>query len=306
MSNRSVSYHAYATPHVHRLSKTFHNQIPLGGFFNRYSLEIILRLHPWPGMSYTRHMESARVNSLKIQVADTYDAMSRAAADYICREVKQRPNLLLCVSAGGTPTHTYELLAARCASEPGLFSQLRVLQIDEWGGLKPGEPATCAADLRTKLLEPLSIARNRFAGFKTDAGDPEADCARIARWLAANGRIDVSILGLGTNGHVAMNEPAEAMVPYAHVAKLASSSRNHALLKNLARKPRYGLTLGMAEILCSRRILLLVSGKQKRQTLKRLMKPLVTTRFPASFLWLHPDATVLCDQEAAASISVRP
>ena len=180
-----------------------------------------------------------------------------------------------------------------------------MLQIDEWGGLTPGDPATCEADLRTKVLEPLGITRNRYQGFRTDATDPEAECARIARWLAANGPIDVCILGLGGNGHVAMNEPAEAMVPHAHVAELAKSSRNHAMLKHLAKKPRYGFTLGMADILCSRRILLLVNGKRKRSALKRLMRPRVTPRFPASFLWLHPDATVLCDREAAAAFSAR-
>ena len=250
-------------------------------------------------------METALANGLRIQVADTYDAMSHAAVDFICRELRQRPNLLLCVSAGATPTRAYELLAARGASEPGLFRQLRVLQIDEWGGLAPGDPATCEADLRTKILEPLGITRNHYQGFRTDATDPKAECDRIARWLAGNGPIDVCLLGLGGNGHVAMNEPAEAMVPRAHVAELARSSQNHAMLRDLAKKPRYGLTLGMGDILRSRRILLLVNGKRKRPALGRLMKPRVTTGFPASFLWLHPDATVLCDREAAADFPVR-
>ncbi len=250
-------------------------------------------------------MKTALATNFKIQVPGTYDAMSRAAADFICTELRQRPDLLLCVSAGGTPTRAYELLAARCRMEPRLFRQLRVLQIDEWGGLTPGDPATCEADLRTKVLKPLGIARNRYMGFKADATDPEAECARIARWLAANGPIDVCLLGLGGNGHVAMNEPAKALTPHAHVAALAASSRKHAMLKDLARKPRYGFTLGMTDILCSRRILLLVNGKRKRPALKRLMRPQVTPRFPASFLWLHPDATVLCDREAAAAFPAR-
>ena len=144
--------------------------------------------------------------------------------------------MLLCASAGATPTRTYELLAARHGRQPKLFNRLRVLQIDEWGGLAPGDPATCAEDLRTKLLAPLGITRNRFTGFRTDSPDPEADCRRIGRWLAANGPIDICILGLGTNGHVAMNEPAEAITPHAHVAALAESSRKHGMLKGLAQK----------------------------------------------------------------------
>jgi galactosamine-6-phosphate isomerase len=249
-------------------------------------------------MGYTGRVETALANGLRIQVLDSYEAMSCAAADFIWRELRQQPNLLLCASAGATPTRTYELLAARCDRAPKSFARLRVLQIDEWGGLAPGDPATCAADLRMKLLEPLGITRNRFKGFRSDATDPGAECARIARWLAANGPIDICVLGLGRNGHVAMNEPAEALTPNVHVATLAESSQNHAMLNALAKKPRYGLTLGMADILRSRRILLLVNGNRKRPALRRLMKAGITTRFPASFLWLHPDATMLCDREA--------
>jgi galactosamine-6-phosphate isomerase len=231
--------------------------------------------------------------------------MSRDAAEFVCRELKQQPDLLLCVSAGGTPTRAYQLLAARYARDPGLFKQMRVLQIDEWCGLPPGSPATCHADLQTKLLGPLHITPDRYKGFRTNAPEPETECDRIARWLAAHGPIDICILGLGANGHVAMDEPAPAMTPHVHVAELAQTSRHHALLKALVKKPRYGLTLGMGAILRSGRILLLVNGKRKRQALSRLMKPEITARFPASFLWLHPDATVLCDREAAADLPVR-
>src|SRR5208282_565568 len=158
-------------------------------------------------MGYTGHVETALANGLRIQVLDSYEAMSRAAADFICRELKQQPNLLLCASAGATPRRTYELLATRRDREAKLFQRLRVLQIDEWGALPPGDPATCAADLRTKLLAPLGITPDRFTGLRTSAANPAAECGRITRWLAANGPIDICILGLGRNGHVAMNEP---------------------------------------------------------------------------------------------------
>ena len=254
-------------------------------------------------MRYTGRMANVRAIGLQLQVCGTYEAMSRAAAGLICAELQERPNLLLCVSAGGTPTRTYELLAARRARKPRLFATMKVIQIDEWGGLTPGDPAACSTDLRLKLLQPLGIAHNRFTALRTDARDPEAECDRVETWLAANGPIDICILGLGLNGHVAMNEPAEAISPYVHVATLAASSRNHAMLKGVAKKPRYGLTLGMADILCSRRILLLVNGERKRPALKRLMTPSVTARYPASFLWLHPDTTVLCDRSAAEHLA---
>ena len=183
---------------------------------------------------------------------------------------------------------------------PAIFKKLRVLQIDEWGGLPPGNPATCRTDLQNKLLQPLGISSQRFEGFRSDAPDPERECERISRWLAANGPIDICLLGLGLNGHVAMNEPADEFVPHPHVSKLTRSSIGHGMLKDLQAKPRYGLTLGLGDILRSRRILLVVSGQAKQTVMKRLLQPRVSTRFPASFLWLHSDVTIHCDRDAAA------
>ena len=241
--------------------------------------------------------------ALEFEAAQSYEAMSRRAEEFIVEEVKRRPGLILCASAGGTPTRTYELLAARARRQPRLFRKMRVLQIDEWGGLEPGHPATCYQDLRRKLLEPLQIGKDRYIGFKTDAAEPGAECARIARWLRKNGPIDICILGLGVNGHIAMNEPAKTLIPHAHIAKLTRSSLKHPMLKRSRQKPSYGLTVGMGDILSSRLVVLLVNGRHKREAMKHLLKSAVTTQFPASFLWLHPRAIVLCDREAAPGLS---
>jgi len=243
-------------------------------------------------------MAAAATSALSLRVASDYRRLGEQAAEFIVAQLKQEPDLLLCVSAGGTPTQTYQCLAARRARQPQLFDRLRVIQIDEWAGLPRHSEGTCEADLRQKVLSPLGIAAGRFAGWRSNVANPEAECRRISQWLAANGPIDICILGLGLNGHIAMNEPGSCFMPFAHVAKLARGSRHHPMLKGLRRKPTCGLTLGLGEILQSRKVLLLVSGKKKRAVLRRLMNPEITTHFPASFLWLHPDATVLCDQEA--------
>ena len=198
--------------------------------------------------------------------------MSRKAAGLIAAEIQKQPGLLLCASAGSSPAGTYAELAKRCRRSPHLYSRLRVLQIDEWGGLPPGSPATCKRDLESKLVEPLQVAANRFIAFETAARDVAEECRRIARSLARVGPIDVCILGLGTNGHVAMNEPGVAALPFPHKARLTGASQQHAMLKHLSRKPKYGMTLGMADILNSRKILLLVSGRHKRPGARTLAR----------------------------------
>ncbi len=128
----------------------------------------------------------------------------------------------------------------------------------------------------------------------------------MRRVVAAEGPIDLCVLGLGVNGHLALNEPAASLLPTAHVARLSQASLRHPMLANSPKLPAYGLTLGMADILVSRDILLLVSGVNKREPLKRLLRREITTEFPASFLWLHPNWTLLCDQNAAEGLDLKP
>lgn len=222
-----------------------------------------------------------------------FEALSRRAAALLESEVQSRPDLLLCAAAGSSPARTYELLGAAARHNPALFRRARVIKVDEWGGLALTNPATCEADLKTRLLLPLGITPDRYQGFDSLAPDPECECQRVAQWLARNGPIDVCLLGVGVNGHIAMNEPADALCPGPHVAQLAPSSLQHPMLAASRTKPAYGLTLGMRDILQSKRILLLAAGERKRPVLERLREPLVTPQFPVSFLWLHPDVTVL-------------
>ena len=129
---------------------------------------------------------------------------------------------------------------------------------------------------------------------------PRTECARMATWLAANGPIDLSILGLGVNGHLGFNEPAAALQAGPHVARLSRASLRHEMLRNARGQASYGLTLGMGDLMRSREVLLLVSGARKAEQLRRLFTGQVTPRFPASFLGLHPVLTICCDLAAAA------
>jgi galactosamine-6-phosphate isomerase len=241
---------------------------------------------------------STNHDGLVLRVARDYAEMSRWAADYIEFELQERPNLLLCASAGGSPTGTYAALADRSRRKPSRYQNLRVLQIDEWGGLPINHPATCRAYLETHLVVPLALPRARFEGPKSDAASPPRECQRIRRWLDQNGPVDICVLGLGLNGHVALNEPAGELSPGVNISRLTHSSLRHGMLKSVSRKPRYGLTLGIRDILLSRKVLLLVSGTAKRKALQRLLEPSLSTQFPASFLWLHPQVTIICDRDA--------
>lgn len=235
---------------------------------------------------------------MKLRPAKDEADLSRHAAAQVLSALRRKPDLLLGVATGRSPTLTYERLAAARAKEPALFRRLRILTLDEWLGLPARHPGSCEAYVREKILGPLGVDPARYRGWRTESRSPRADCERMSRWLGRNGPIDLCILGLGRNGHLLMNEPAPAIDPAAHVARLAESTRRHSMLRSARAAPRFGLTLGLADVLRAKAILLLVSGRPKRAALQRMLRGPVSTRCPASFLWLHKDVTVRYDRAA--------
>jgi galactosamine-6-phosphate isomerase len=231
-------------------------------------------------------------------ILDNYEQMSVRAAQLIVDDMRRDPHLLVGAATGSTPTRAYELLATMASDDAVGFGQIRLLKVDEWGGLSMDDPATCEVYLQQKFVRPLSIASERYLGWNSRPADADAECQRVARWLAEHGPIGLCVLGLGVNGHLAFNEPGDTLIPGPHVARLSNESLDHPMLHASRAIPSYGLTIGIADILRSRKILLLVSGAAKAAQLARLRESVVSTRFPASFLWLHPDVTIVCDREA--------
>ena len=253
-----------------------------------------------PAASLPRLPTSHRLFGLPIP--NDYEAMSQAAADFIAAEIRAKPTALLCLASGSSPSRAYELLPTYQRSEPRLFDKVRLLKLDEWGDLPMDDPATCEVYLRQKLVVPLQIGPERFIGWDSQAPDPLAECRRMAHWLSANGPIDLTILGVGANGHLGLNEPADELSTGPHLAELSEISKTHPMLGLAKCKAWRGYTLGMADILKSRKILLVVNGAHKAAQVGRLFSQRISTRFPASMLWLHPAQTILCDRAALSRL----
>lgn len=241
-------------------------------------------------------------NGFRVVVAEDHEEMSRRAANELSSALATSPHLLLCAASGATPSRAYELFAEEARLRPAAFRQLRVMGLDEWGGLGPDDAAGSSCQIRRQLIEPLAIPSDRSSTFRGDAPDPRAECERIAAILDEQGPLDVAVLGLGQNGHLGLNEPAAELQPHAHVAELSPESRKHPMLASALLVPRYGLTLGMADLLRARRVLLLVSGSHKQDVLARLVRGGITTSLPGSLLRLHPDTLCICDRAAAAGL----
>jgi len=242
---------------------------------------------------------------MKVKICGDHEAMSVAAAGCMAREFGRNPRLLLCLATGSTPIRTYELLGIRARRAPAQFARLRVLKLDEWEGLPMSDPGSSEDYLQRCAIRSWGIRQRHFVGFVSTPRRPQLECQRIQKWLASNGPIDLCVLGLGRNGHLGFNEPGRTLSPVAHLARLAAQTTRHPMVSHIAVKPNYGFTLGMAEILQARRILLLVSGEDKRKPLLRLLRGEISTEFPASLLCLHPQTLVFCDYAAAGPKSKR-
>lgn len=236
---------------------------------------------------------------MKIEIYPSYEALSRRATEIVAAEIQRHKALLLCAATGGSPTRTYELLAAEATLRPDLFDRLSVLKLDEWGGLPMNHPATCESYLQKQVVTPLRIPDNRYIAFRSDPENPERECDRIQDMLDKKGPIDLCILGIGMNGHIAFNEPAAVLTAHCHVARLSAQSLQHRMVAGHAEQPAYGLTLGMADIFESRLILLLINGVEKQAIARAFLEQKISTELPASLLWLHPNVICLIDEEAA-------
>lgn len=232
---------------------------------------------------------------MNVVTCENYERLSEQAAAIVAAQLERKRGLVLCAATGNSPIGLYGELARRAAVDRQLFQSLTIVALDEWGGVREAEPGSAAGYLRERVLTPLVISTDRFLGFDPDV-DPAEACRKMRTELERVGPIDLSVLGLGRNGHVGFNEPGPVLVPYCHVAQLSEETRAHAMTRSMREPPRYGLTLGLQEILASRRILLLVTGEGKQHTVARLLSEEVTTALPASLLWLHDHVDCLVDR----------
>jgi 6-phosphogluconolactonase/glucosamine-6-phosphate isomerase/deaminase len=225
---------------------------------------------------------------VSVEPADAWSTTVAAALnDWL--SVRARPRL--CLAVGSTPEPVYRKLA------PALLSDATVFLVDEFGGLPVGDPGRCASTLWRGLLERARLPASRFLGPNVDAADIDAECGRYEQ-VITDGGLDLVVLGLGTNGHVGMNEPGSDADTATRVVQLAPETREAALRYGLATAPTWGITVGMRTLLAAREVWLLVTGRHKRAILHQVLTGAVDPSCPASLLRTHPNAWCWADDAA--------
>lgn len=223
--------------------------------------------------------------------------MSHLAAELVLKELEVKPDLLFCVASGGSPSGLYETMVSKHKSEPSFFEKMKIIKLDEWVGLPKDSEFTSEYDVQKKLLKPINHSAEQYISFDNQAADPQGECDRIQEELEESGPVDVCILGIGVNGHLALNEPGEFLQTYCHVAKLSETTLSHGMIQTVGVPLSEGMTLGMGNIFESKKIILLITGKGKKEVVEKFLTQKVSNTLPASLLWLHPNAHVILDEE---------
>ncbi|HXF03743.1 MAG TPA: glucosamine-6-phosphate deaminase [Arthrobacter sp.] len=224
--------------------------------------------------------------------------MGSVAADLVAGLVEDLPRAVIGLATGSSPLPLYQSLARRHLD----LAAVRWFALDEYIGLPAGHPESYAAVIEREVITPLGI--DPAAVLLPDAGRPDADqaAADYEAAIAAAGGIDLQILGIGHNGHLAFNEPGSALDSRTRVEVLTPRTRraNARFFDCLDDVPTRCITQGLGTILAAKRLLLLVQGRDKAEALRQALTGPVHPDCPASVLQLHPDVTVLTDPEAAS------
>ena len=233
------------------------------------------------------------------------DALSSALATRVLETIVARPALVLGLPTGRTPLGLYRELRERSRGDRISWSQVKTFNLDEFGGLARSHPNSYRVYMQAELFDHVSIDAGNIGFLDGAAPDLLAECRRYEDAIAAAGGIDLQILGIGANGHIGFNEPAEGLCAFTHVAELEQESREANAQRfggDWTSVPSRALSMGMATILNAREIVLIATGAEKADAVHGMIEGLITPRLPASLLQVHPRVTVMLDSAAAGRL----
>ena len=236
--------------------------------------------------------------------AKDYADVSRKAAAIIASVVTLKPNCVLGLATGSSPIGTYKELIAKYEAGILDFSQVKTVNLDEYVGLSKDHDQSYAYFMRTNLFDHVNIDQANCNIPSGLTAYPEAECAAYDK-LIGELNTDLQLLGMGPNGHIGFNEPDEVFIPGTHCVKLAESTidANQRFFATRDDVPRYAYTMGIWGIMQAKKVLMVVNGKNKAAAVKAALTGPVDPKVPASILQLHPDCTIVADEEALSLLA---
>ena len=237
---------------------------------------------------------------MRVIVCDDYEKMSYEAAKLVASQVNLKPNCVLGLATGSTPVRMYQILAEMNKNEEIDFSDVTSFNLDEYYPILRTNDQSYYYFMNENLFSKINIDKSRTHVPNGEAKDAQKECEEYDKNIDAHGGIDLQILGIGQNGHIAFNEPGENLYAGTHVTGLTQNTieANSRFFNDISEVPTQALTMGIASILKSRRIIIMANGKNKHDAVAKLLTDEITTSNPATMLKVHSDVTLICDKEA--------
>ena len=244
---------------------------------------------------------------MEVLVLPTAADVDARAADVVADQVSRRPDTVLGVATGTSPLGTYRELTRRQAHGLLDLTRLRCFALDEYVGLPPEHPERYANVLDRELVSRVDLASGAVQAPDGLADDLPAACDAFEAAIVAAGGVDLQILGIGTDGHIAFNEPGSSLGSRTRLKTLTQQTRrdnSRFFGGDLDAVPRHCLTQGLGTIMDARHVVLVASGSAKAQAVHQMVEGPVTAMWPASVLQLHRHVTVVVDEAAAGRLQL--
>ncbi|MDO4754110.1 MAG: glucosamine-6-phosphate deaminase [Bacillota bacterium] len=241
---------------------------------------------------------------MEIKVYKDYQAMSEAAAEMIKNEMKQDNHIVLGLATGSTPIGLYQKLAESCAAGEISFQHASSYNLDEYVGIPMDHPESYHTFMNENFFKHVDFPKGATHVPWTDGVNPEVDCRAYDEAVQKAGGIDIQVLGIGGNGHIAFNEPDESFTEETHIAYLDERTiqDNSRFFDSMEQVPKSAITVGMGVIMKARRVIILANGANKADAVYKMVHGQIKPQVPASILRLHPNVTLLLDEDAARKL----
>lgn len=241
---------------------------------------------------------------MEIIITESYEEMSRLAADIIERQLLKKPSSVLGLATGSTPVGTYQELVRRHKEEGLDFSKVITFNLDEYLDLSPSHDQSYRYFMDHNLFNHINVdARNIHVPYG-HAEDVEEFCAWYESEIVRAGGIDLQVLGIGGDGHIAFNEPGSSLGSRTRLKTLTRQTieDNARFFKDMEAVPRFAITMGVGTIMEAKEILLLANGAKKAEIVAEALEGPITAQVSASVLQMHQEVTVLLDAEAGSKL----
>jgi glucosamine-6-phosphate deaminase len=242
---------------------------------------------------------------MKIIIAKTYEELSRKAANMFASQLILKPDSVLGLATGSSPVGMYKELVRIYRERDIDFTDVVSFNLDEYVGLTPDDEQSYHYFMKEHLFTHINLKEENIHIPSGIARDLELGAKAYDKMIEESGGIDIQILGIGNNGHIGFNEPDVKFEARTHIVELEPETieANARFFESIEDVPTRAISMGIKNIMQSRKIVLIATGEGKAQAVKGMIEGPITPELPASVLQLHPDVTIILDEAAASLLS---